>query len=72
MIRNRTDFIQGIGFVYYDDKGNRYVFDSKIEMDQFIKELAEKKKKDRDKEEKKKKLFFQPQIELLHRRGIGK
>jgi hypothetical protein len=41
-------------------------------MDQFINELKEKKKKDLEKEEKKRKLFFQPQIELLHRKGIGK
>lgn len=71
-MRNRTDYIQGIGFVYYDDKGNRYVFDSKQEVDQFINELKVKKKKDLEKEKRKKELFFQPQIELLHRKGIGK
>jgi predicted N-acyltransferase len=71
-MKSRTDYIQGIGFVYYDEKGHRYVFDDKREMDQFINELKEKKKKDLEKEEKKRKLFFQPQIELLHRKGIGK
>lgn len=71
-MKNRTDYIQGIGYVYYDEKGNRYVFDNKHEVDQFIQELKEKKKKDLEKEEKKRKLFFQPQIELLHRKGIGK
>jgi len=68
----RTDYIQGIGFVYYDGKGGRYVFDNKHEMDQYIQELKLKKKKDLEKEEKKKIQNFQPQIELLHRRGIGK
>lgn len=69
MIKNRTDFIMGIGYVYYDDKGRRYVFDSKREMDQFIQELKKPKKK--IDYEKQKVLNFKPQIELLHRKGIG-
>jgi hypothetical protein len=70
MIKNRTDFIMGIGYVYYDDKGRRYVFDNKREMDQFIQELKNKPKKKND-YEKKRVANFQPQIELLHRKGIG-
>ncbi|NBW23293.1 MAG: hypothetical protein EBR82_86655 [Caulobacteraceae bacterium] len=71
MIKNRTDFIMGVGFVYYDDKGRRYVFDTKKEMTDFINELAIKKKKEKQNIEKKKADFFKPQIELLHRKGIG-
>jgi len=71
MIKNRTDFIMGVGFVYYDDKGRRYVFDTKKEMTDFINELAIKKKKQKLDDEKKRAAFFKPQIELLHRKGIG-
>lgn len=70
MIRNRTDFIMGIGYVYYDDKGRRYVFDNKREMDQFVQELKNKSKQKID-YDKKRVDNFKPQIELLHRRGIG-
>lgn len=70
MIRNRTDFIMGIGYVYYDDKGRRHVFDNKREMDQFVQELKNKPKQKID-YDKKRVDNFKPQIELLHRRGIG-
>ena len=39
MIKNKADFIMGIGYVYHDDKGRRYVFDTKHEMNKFIQEL---------------------------------
>ena len=69
MIKNRTDFIMGIGYVYYDNKGRRYVFDNKRETDLFIQEL--KKPKPKIDAEKKRVMNFKPQIELLHRKGIG-
>ena len=70
-MKPRTDFIQGIGFVYYDEKGRRYIFDTKKEMTDYINELAVKKKKQKLDDEKKRAAFFKPQIELLHRKGIG-
>jgi len=70
MIRNKADFIMGIGYVYHDNKGRRYVFDTKREMDLFIQELKNKPAK-KDNYEKKRQANFKPQIELLHRKGIG-
>lgn len=60
----------GIGYVYHDNKGRRYVFDTKREMDLFIQELKNKPEK-KDTYEKKRLANFKPQIELLHRKGIG-
>lgn len=71
MIRNRTDFVMGVGFVYHDEAGKRRVFDSKQEVEKYKLEAIEDKKKEKLKEEKRKKEHFKPQIELLHRRGIG-
>lgn len=67
---DKSDFIMGIGYVYFDNKGRRYVFDTKPEMDQFIRELKNKKPK-KNEYEKKRVANFKPQIELLHRKGIG-
>jgi len=72
MITNKTDFIMGVGFVYYDDLGRRYVFDTKKEMTDFISEYKLNKKKQIEDYDKKRVANFKPQIELLHRRGIGK
>ena len=73
MIKNKADFIMGIGYVYHDDKGRRYVFDTKQEMNKFIQELKNKKEKPKPKDDYDKIRIanFKPQIELLHRRGIG-
>ena len=49
MIKNKADFIMGIGYVYHDDKGRRYVFDTKQEMNKFIQELKNKKEKPKPK-----------------------
>lgn len=45
MIRNRTDFVMGVGFVYHDEAGKRRVFDSKQEVEKYKLEAIEDKKK---------------------------